>query len=100
MKGFTDTVFCPLYVEDLAQALLEMVEKRLSGVYHVVAPEHLSKYDFGVRIAQRFGLNPDLIEPVQAEKENRIVPRSLNLTLSTENSRQRWGIPCPAWKRD
>lgn len=95
MKGFTDTVFCPLYVEDLAQALLEMLEKRLSGVYHVVSPEHLSKYDFGVRIAQQFGLNPDLIEPVQAEKENRIVPRSLNLTLNTEKLQKALGHALP-----
>lgn len=95
MKGFTDLMFCPLYVEDLAQVLLEMVEKRLSGIYHVVAPEHLSKYDFGVRIAERFGLDAGLIEPVQAGVLNRGAPRSLNLTLNTAKLQQALGHALP-----
>ena len=95
MKGYTDTVFCPLYVEDLAQALLEMIEKRLSGVYHVVAPDHLSKYDFGVRIARKFGLNSDLIEPVQTGNFDRGATRSLNLILNTEKLQEALGHALP-----
>ena len=95
MKGFTDLVFCPLYVEDLAQALLEMIEKRLSGVYHVVAPDHLSKFDFGVRIARKFDLNLDLIEAVQTENMDRGATRSLNLTLNTDKLQQALGHALP-----
>lgn len=95
MKGFTDLIFCPLYVEDLAQALLEMIEKQLSGVYHVVAPDHLSKYEFGVRIARKFGLDADLIEPVQTGNVDRGAPRSLNLTLNTEKLQQALGHGLP-----
>ncbi|MBG0770641.1 MAG: SDR family oxidoreductase [Anaerolineaceae bacterium] len=95
MKGFTDLVFCPLYVEDLAQALLEMIEKGLSGVYHVVASDHLSKYDFGVRIARKFGLNSDLIEPVQAGNVDRGATRSLNLTLNTDKLQKALGHTLP-----
>ena len=84
IKGFTDTYFCPLYVEDLAEALLEMLAKGLTGIYHVVSPEHLSKYEFGLRIARRFGLDPDLIEPVSSADAERGVKRSLGLILNTE----------------
>jgi len=96
LKGFTDTVFCPLYVEDLAETLLEMISKQLTGVYNVVAPEHLSKFDFGVRIAQRFGFNPDLITPVRAEDENRLAPRSLNLSLNTDKLQAALGHALPS----
>jgi dTDP-4-dehydrorhamnose reductase len=95
LNGFTDTLFCPLYVEDLAQALLEMIEKRLSGVYHVFSPEHLSKYDFGVRIAHRFGLDPSLIAPAQAGSLDRGAVRSLNLTLNTDKLQQALGHALP-----
>lgn len=95
MKGFKDTVFCPLYVEDLAQALLEMLDRGLTGVYNVVAPEHLSKYEFGVRIARRFGLDPDLIVPVRAKDENRLAPRSLNLSLKTDKLQAALGYELP-----
>ena len=95
MKGFTDLVFCPLYVEDLAQVLLEMLEKQLTGVYNVVASGHLSKYDFGVRIARLFGLSSDLIEPVQTGEEYLGAPRSLNLSLNTEKLQTALGHALP-----
>jgi dTDP-4-dehydrorhamnose reductase len=95
MKGFTDLMFCPLYVEDLAQALLEIIEKKLSGLYHVVGPDHLTKYTFGVRIAERFGLDPDLITPVSMNGLDRGAPRSLNLTLNTNKIEQALGHALP-----
>jgi len=84
VKGFTDTLFCPLYTEDLAEILLEMLSAGLSGIYHVVSPEHLSKYDFGVRIAQRFGFDPGLIEPIRMHTVKRGAPRALNLVLKPD----------------
>jgi dTDP-4-dehydrorhamnose reductase len=82
-------------VEDLAQALLEIIEKKLSGIYHVVGPDQLSKYDFGVRIAERFGLDPDLITPVSMNGLDRGAPRSLNLTLNSGKIEQALGHPLP-----
>jgi dTDP-4-dehydrorhamnose reductase len=72
-----------------------MIDKRLSGIYHVVAPDHLSKYDFGVRIARKFNLNSDLIEPVHTEKENLGAPRSLNLALNTDKLQTALGHALP-----
>ena len=96
IKGFNDTYFCPLYVEDLAEALLEMLAEKLTGIYHVVSPEHLSKYEFGVRIARRFGLDPDLIEPVSSADVERGVTRSLGLILNTEKVQNALGRSLPS----
>lgn len=82
VKGFIDTLFSPLYVEDLGEILLGMLKKKLTGLYHVVSPECLSKYDFGIRIAERFGFDPGLIEPAKMREMKREAPRSLNLALS------------------
>lgn len=82
MFGFTDVIFSPLYVIDLAEVLLKMVEKQLSGLYHVNSPESQSKYAFGVNIAQRFGLDQSLIQPILvAEATFLTAPRSQNLVL-------------------
>jgi dTDP-4-dehydrorhamnose reductase len=83
IKGFVDTYFCPLYVEHLADTLLEMLAAGLQGVYHVVSPEHLSKYAFGVRLARKFGFDPDLIEPVEMAQGRDGAPRSLKLILDS-----------------
>lgn len=84
MFGFTDVIFSPLYVIDLAEILLKMVEKQLSGLYHVTSPESQSKYAFGVNIAQRFGLDQTLIQPILvAEATFLTAPRSQNLVLDS-----------------
>lgn len=93
--GFEDTLFCPLYVEDLACVLLEMLAAALSGIYHVVSPESLSKYEFGVRIARRFALDSSLISPVQARTVDRGATRSLNLTLSPDKLEKALGHSLP-----
>lgn len=96
VKGFTDTLFSPLYVEDLGRILLRMLKKKLKGIYHVVSPECLSKYDFGIRIAERFGFDPGLIEPVKMREIKREAPRSLNLTLAPGKLQADLGISLPS----
>ena len=95
VKGFIDTFFSPLYVEDLGEILLDVLEKGLHGNYHVVSSESLSKYDFGVRIAKRFGFDPGLIEPVKMNDIRREAPRSLNLTLKPDKLQTNLGYNLP-----
>lgn len=96
VKGFTDTLFCPLYTEDLAEILLEMLLTGLSGLFHVVSPESMSKYDFGVRIAQRFGFNTGLIEPISMHEAAREAPRASNLILKPDKVQAALGHPLPS----
>ena len=96
VKGFTDTFFSPLYVEDLASILVEMVETDLTGLFHVVSPEKLSKYDFGLRIATRFGFDPGLVEPVRGGDINRGASRSLNLHLRPDKVQGALGYDLPS----
>ncbi|MFW5713959.1 MAG: SDR family oxidoreductase [Brevefilum sp.] len=95
ISGFTDTFFCPLYVEDLAWILLEMLDEGLSGHYHVVSPESISKYEFGLRLARIFGFDENLIQPVQMQTLRREAPRSLNLTLSPAKLEADLSYPLP-----
>ena len=67
VKGFYDVFFCPLLANDLADVLLRMLEAGLSGLYHVVSPTALNKYEFGLAIARRFGLDPNLISPISVQ---------------------------------
>jgi dTDP-4-dehydrorhamnose reductase len=84
VNGFTDVYFCPLLVNDLASLLVNMLQARLSGLYHVVSPECLSKYEFGLRVANIFGLDASLINPTSVERGGLLAARSPNLTLRTD----------------
>lgn len=95
VNGFTDVFFKPLQVNDLGDTLLRMASKRLSGVYHVLSSEALSKYEFGFKIAQMFGYDEDLIHPVSLKDGGLKAMRSPNLTLRTEKLSAALGAPLP-----
>jgi dTDP-4-dehydrorhamnose reductase len=80
--GFTDVIFCPMWVNHLAQTLIAMLEKELHGLYHVVGAQPMSKYQFGVEVARKFGLRESLITPQSVERSGLTAKRSHNLWLS------------------
>jgi dTDP-4-dehydrorhamnose reductase len=84
VMGFTDVIFCPLLVNDLAEILLKMLAAGLSGLYHVVSSECWSKYDFGVALAERFELDASLIRPSLLEESGLLAARSPNLSLRSD----------------
>jgi dTDP-4-dehydrorhamnose reductase len=83
VNGFTDVIFCPLLVNDLADLLIRMVEKNLRGLYHTVSREKISKYDFGVQLARQFGFDTELVKPVKVSDGGLLAARSPNLNLDT-----------------
>jgi dTDP-4-dehydrorhamnose reductase len=95
VHGFTDVIFCPLLANDLANIFLRMLTLELSGLYHVVSSECLSKYDFGVRLARRFGLDENLIQPTSVHQAGLKALRAPNLSLCTDRLTQALGEPPP-----
>ena len=97
VKGFTDVLFCPMMVLDLAATLVEAVEHDLKGIYHSVGPQRMSKYDFGVAIARQFGFGESLVTPASVTDGGLTAVRSPNLTLSTEKLTEALGHPLPVF---
>jgi dTDP-4-dehydrorhamnose reductase len=95
MRGFTDVYFCPLLANHLAALLLIMLEKQLSGLYHVVSSECISKYAFGVEIARRFGFDESLIVASSVTQAGLAAARSPKLTLQTSKLSFALGEPPP-----
>jgi dTDP-4-dehydrorhamnose reductase len=96
VMGFTDVIFCPLLVNDIALILARMLEMGLNGVYHTVGSECLSKYEFGVRLAQRFGLDAGLITPTSVYQGGLSAARAPNLSLRTQKLATALGQPLPS----
>lgn len=83
MNGFTDVLFCPMLVNDTARILIKMLQRGLSGLYHLVGPQAMSKYQFGVEIARKFSLRESGISPKSILASSLTARRSRNLWLST-----------------
>jgi dTDP-4-dehydrorhamnose reductase len=58
---FTDEIRCPVWVGDLASALLELVANEHAGVLNVAGAAALSRYELGALIARRWGYDPALL---------------------------------------
>lgn len=95
VKGFTDSIFSPLYVGELAVLLLESLQKDLTGIWHVFAQNPISKYEFGVALAQRFGFDSSLIEPVVTSAGELSTRRPLNLSINTKKLQKALGRDLP-----
>lgn len=95
INGFKDVIFCPLQVNLLSGILLEMFENNLSGVYHALGSECLSKYDFGIRLANKFGLKDHLITPISINDSNLQAKRSPKLNLKINKLKKALGHSLP-----
>jgi dTDP-4-dehydrorhamnose reductase len=60
---FTDQVRKPVHVADLADALLELAVNGHGGVLNVAGADAISRYDLGVLVARRDGLDPARLRP-------------------------------------
>ncbi|MEN8242889.1 MAG: SDR family oxidoreductase [Chloroflexota bacterium] len=95
INGFDNVFVCPLQVNQLGEILLEMLERDLAGLYHVMSSQSISKYEFGVALAEKFGLDAGLITPIPIEQAGLKAERSPNLTINTEKLAAALGKPLP-----
>jgi len=92
LNGFKDVFFSPLLVNDLALALLRLVERPLQGLYHLGGSECVSKYSFGRLLAQAAGFDPGVIRPVRANESGLAAKRPLKLCLDSDRMYQALGL--------
>jgi dTDP-4-dehydrorhamnose reductase len=97
VDGFTDVIFCPLWVNDLSRILIAMLQKDLSGLYHVVGSQAINKYRFGLAVARTFGLRENLISPRSVEGSGLTARRSHNLWLSVHKLSTDLGCEIPSY---
>lgn len=82
-----DQIGNPTLVDDLALAILKIVELEKNGLYHIAGADIVSRYDFALSFAKIFGFNKKLIQPVKSSQFKQPAPRPLKsgfVTLKAE----------------
>ena len=67
----------PTYIENLTEAVLEMVGKDKQGVYNLAGSEYCRRYDFALRIADVFNLDKQLVISVTTDELKQPAKRPL-----------------------
>lgn len=83
ITGFQDYVVSSVYMGDLVDAMMALVERGASGVFHTVSSTPRSKYDFGQMVARATGLSADSMTAGSLADATGLAPRGHNLALST-----------------
>jgi len=82
---FTDEIRQPCSAANVAEAMLELTERRdLHGLFHWAGADRLSRYEMGVRILEHFGLPKDAVEPVNKSDDPDFANRPADLTFHLE----------------
>jgi dTDP-4-dehydrorhamnose reductase len=92
----TDQYGHPTLADDLAQAVLLLVERGASGLYHAAGSEWLQRFDFAVKAAGVFGLDASLISPVTSGAFRQPAPRPLRSGLDSGKLKTEFGFALSA----
>jgi dTDP-4-dehydrorhamnose reductase len=84
---FIDDVRCPVHVTDLAAALLELAASPYTGVHHVAGADAISRYELGMLIAHRDGLDPAALPTAGRVGSGLAGPIELRLDCSRTQAR-------------
>ena len=86
VKIVTDQFITPTLNTSLAEMLLEISERRLKGIFHTSSATRVSRYEFALRIADKFELDKDLILPSRMEGMKWLAKRPKDSSLDTSKA--------------
>lgn len=88
IKVVTDQFATPTLNSNLARMLLEVAERRMNGVFHFSGSTRVSRYEFAVLLARKFGFDETLLTPVKADETNWTARRPFDSSLNTARAQK------------
>jgi len=93
----TDQVGNPTYAPDLAQAVIALAERGVTGLVHAVGSERTSRYDFAPAVARALRLNEELVAGVSTPSLGQPAARPLQAGLVCERLERHLGNGLPGY---
>jgi dTDP-4-dehydrorhamnose reductase len=90
---FQDVSYTPILIEHAAKIVHKLINLKVSGIFHVVGDDRITKYEFGLRIAEKFGLDPSKIVPGFLANQSQLTQRPFDMSLSNSKVRNVLGRP-------
>jgi dTDP-4-dehydrorhamnose reductase len=79
---FDDVHYTPTLMEPMIEAVNELVGSGAAGIYHLVGDDRVSKFEFGMALAEEFGLDRGQIRRGSIEDMPQLVRRPKDMSLS------------------
>lgn len=86
VKIVTDQWNSPTFNTNLAEMMLEILKRKLIGLYHLAGATRINRYNFAKLIAQIFNLDKNLILPTTSDKIQWIAKRPTDSSLNVSKA--------------
>jgi dTDP-4-dehydrorhamnose reductase len=83
---FTDEIRTPVSGSTASQGLLLAADQQISGILHLGGLQSISRYDFGLLLAEALGSSSDLIKPCLQQDVIMPAPRSPDTSLDSSKA--------------
>jgi dTDP-4-dehydrorhamnose reductase len=83
-----DQYCSPTLDSQLARMLLEVAEKRIPGTIHLAGASKLNRYEFALKIANKFQMDRTLIVPIDSRSTSWFAKRPLDSSLNVEKAQK------------
>ena len=83
---FDDVYYTPILINQFVEIVNLLILKNNSGIFNVVSNERVTKYQFGLLLAKKFGLNLDLIEKSSINDNKTLVQRPKDMSLHNKKA--------------
>lgn len=88
-----DHLNSPTFAGNLAEVILKMAEKDVSGVFHTAGAERISRFDFALRVADVFDLDGTLISSIKMDElKVWVAKRPRDSSLCVDRAQERMGV--------
>ncbi|MFH1176130.1 MAG: dTDP-4-dehydrorhamnose reductase [Acidobacteriota bacterium] len=96
LRVVDDQTGCPTYADDLAEALLGLIERGATGIFHAVNAGSTTWCGFAREILRQLGAAIEVV-PITTKDAARPAPRPLRSILDTARLESVLGTPLPPW---
>lgn len=86
-KIITDQWNSPTLNTNLAEMILEIVENRITGTFHLAGATRLSRYEFAQDIAETFNLDKNCITPASSKEISWFAKRPKDASLNVDRAK-------------
>jgi dTDP-4-dehydrorhamnose reductase len=97
---FDDVYYTPILAENLINTVHDLLKKKAVGIFNVVSDDRISKYDFGVLLAEQFALDKSYIKRCSLQSNTNLVRRPTDMSLSNQKTRELLGRKLGTVKND
>jgi len=88
VKIISDQWNSPTLNVNMAEMILEILEKRAKGIFHFAGATRLSRYEFAEHIAETFNLDKKYMKPVTSEHVKWIAKRPKDSSLDVDKAKR------------